>query len=53
MSIFDDIDDTAWYTSSFIKYVVDHHAPAKNKIVPSQSVRNMAPNKLKNMDNFI
>ena len=52
MGIFDDINDTAWYTSSFIKYVVDHFAPAKNKIVSSRSVRNMAPNKLKNMENL-
>ena len=60
MDIFDDIDDMAWYASSLIKYVVDHHAPIKSKIVPSQSLpymnsalrkaqyqRNMARNKLK------
>ena len=60
MDIFDDIDDMAWYTSSLIKHVVDHHAPIKSKFVPSQSVpytnfalrkaryqRNMARNKFK------
>ena len=60
MNIFDDIDDMAWYTSSRIKYVVDHHAPVKSKTVSSQSVpymnsalikaqyrRNMARNKFK------
>ena len=38
MDIFDDIDDMAWYTSSLVKYVVDHHAPVKSKTVSSQSV---------------
>ena len=60
MDIFDDIDDMAWYTSSLVKYVVDHHVPVKSKTVSSQSVpymnsvlrkpqyqRNMARNKFK------
>ena len=38
MNVFDDIDDMAWYTSSLIKYVVDHHAPVKSKTVSAQSV---------------
>ena len=60
MNIFDDVDDTAWFTSSLIKYVVDNHAPVKNKTVKFQSVpymnsalrkaqykRNMARNRFK------
>ena len=60
MDIFDNIDDMAWYTSSLVKYVVDHHAPVKSKTVSSQSVpymnsvlrktqyqRNMTGNKFK------
>ena len=60
MDLFDDIDEMAWYTSSLIKYVVDHHAPVKSKTVPSQSMpyinsvlrktqylRNMARNNFK------
>ena len=60
MNVFNDIDDMAWYSSSLIKHVVDHHAPVKSKTVSAQSVpymnyahrkaqyrENMARNKFK------
>ena len=60
MNIYDGIDDMACYTTSLIKYVVDHHTPVKSKTVSSLSVpymnsarrkaqyrRNMVRNKFK------
>ena len=58
--IFDDVDDMAWYTSTLISDIVDHHAPIKSKLIKSKPVpymnsrlrkalyiRNMAQNKFK------
>ena len=33
MYIFDDADDMAWYTSTFLSDVIDSHAPVKSKFV--------------------
>ena len=56
--IFDDVDDMAWYTSTLISDIVDHHTPIKSKLIKSKPVpymnsrlrkalytRNMARNK--------
>ena len=56
--VFDDIDDTAWFTSALLSDIIDEHAPVKSKIVSKRSVpymntklrkalynRNMARNK--------
>ena len=58
--IFDDVDDMAWYTSTLISDIVNHHAPIKSKLIKSKPVpymnsrlrkalyiRNMARNKFK------
>ena len=41
LDMFDDVDDMACFTSSIIKYVVDHHAPVKSTTEKSQSVSYM------------
>ena len=36
--IFDDIDDSAWFTSNLLSEVINEHAPIKTKIVKTASV---------------
>ena len=58
--IFDDIDDTAWFTSQLLSNIIDEHAPLKTKTIKKESVpymnssmrkalykRNMARNKFR------
>ena len=62
--IFDDIEDTAWFTSKLLNNIIDSHAPVKVKTVTRDSVpymnskmrkalyqRNMARNKFKKFGN--